>query len=158
MVDGEAEYQRARDVVRIVAASGWAVMTGGYSGVMEAASRGAVDVAGHAIGVTVTSWNTTPNNWLTEERPTADLFDRLRMLVSADVLIAVGGGVGTLAEVALSWNLRQKGEDGRPLVLVGAPWRRVIDVLERELHLDADDRSQLVVVDHPEAIADHLTA
>lgn len=152
MIDGEAEYQRAREVGRLVASAGWAVMTGGYSGVMEAASRGAVDVDGHAIGVTVTSWSTIPNDWLTEQRPTADLFERLRMLVSADALIAVGGGIGTLTEVALSWNLRQKGHDGGPLVLVGEQWRRVVDALGRDLVIDADDITRLVIVDHPDQV------
>jgi hypothetical protein len=155
-VDGDAEYERAREVGRLIASAGWAVMTGGYSGVMEAASRGAVDVDGHAIGVTVSSWDTSPNDWLTEERRAADLFDRLRTLVSADALIAVGGGIGTLTEVALSWNLRQKGHGTSPLILVGGQWRRVVAALSRELVLDAEDGSHLVIVDHPDAISEHL--
>ena len=154
--EGDAEYMRARAVGRHLARAGWAVMTGGYSGVMEAASRGATDVQGHAVGVTFPSWTTTPNAWLTEERPTASLFDRLRELVSADALVAVGGGVGTLAEVALAWNLRQKGDASGPLVLVGPRWAEVVNALATHLEIGDIDISRLTFVDEAEDVIEHL--
>ncbi len=145
-VPGDREYEDALALGRGLAEAGWAVMTGGYAGVMEAAARGANEAGGRAIGITVAGWHNTPNRWLTEERPAASLYDRLDTLTRADGLIAAGGGVGTLAEVAVAWNRRQKGDDRHaPLVVVGDAWARVIGMLVEELALSAADRNLVIV-------------
>lgn len=147
---GHAEYDRAVTTGRLLAESGWTVMTGGYRGVMEGASSGARAADGHVIGVTVASWiHQTANEWVVEERVAPDLVARLGVLVAADALIAVGGGIGTLAEVALSWNMRQRGATGAPLILVGQNWTRVVAALSRELLLSEDDLAHVQVVDDP---------
>jgi hypothetical protein len=150
---GDAEYEVARLTGELLARAGWAVMTGGYRGAMEAASRGAREAGGHVIGVTVSSWadRSGPNRWVVEERPEPDLVARLSRLVAADALLAVGGGVGTLAEVALSWNLMQRGHRSAPLVLVGRRWERLVPSLTRELDLSEDDLSHLVLAADPHA-------
>lgn len=127
-------------------------MTGGYRGVMEGASSGARAADGHVIGVTVASWtHQSANAWVVEERVAPDLVTRLGVLVAADALIAVGGGIGTLAEVALSWNLRQRGTTDAPLILVGDNWTRVVAALSRELLLSDDDLAHVQVVEDPAA-------
>ena len=45
-------YAEAQALGAALAQAGWTVATGGYSGVMEAASRGACEAGGHVIGVT----------------------------------------------------------------------------------------------------------
>ncbi len=50
--DGEAEYEQARALGRLLAQQGYVVATGGYAGTMEAASRGAKEAGGYVIGVT----------------------------------------------------------------------------------------------------------
>ena len=147
LTEGDTEYAEAHEVGRRLADAGWAVATGGYMGVMEAACRGAVEAGGHTVGVTVAGWEgRRPNRWVREERPGADLFDRLRILVGgSDAMVAVAGGVGTLAEVAVAWNLAQHavrdGAPPRPLVLVGARWDALREVFDRhlvDLESDAD--------------------
>jgi uncharacterized protein (TIGR00730 family) len=158
VTEGHDEYEAGREMGRLLGTAGWAVMTGGYMGVMEAVSRGAHEAGGHVIGVTVTGWSDrhAPNAWVLEERPAADLIARLTELVAADALIAVGGGVGTLAEVALSWNMAQKRHTEAPVILVGPCWERVVAALERELVLSEDDLSLIRVVPDPASAADLL--
>src|SRR5690606_16486103 len=50
---GDPAYQQAYELGRLLAEAGYTVMTGGYSGTMEATSRGAKEAGGYVIGVTV---------------------------------------------------------------------------------------------------------
>ncbi len=131
---GSAAYAEALAVGGRLAQAGFAVATGGYRGVMEAASRGAADSGGHVIGVTcglLESWieGMKANPWVKEEIKFASLRERLYHLVEfCDAAIALGGGVGTLSEVALTWSLLQTGEImPKPLILVGPLWRDTMD-------------------------------
>jgi uncharacterized protein (TIGR00730 family) len=129
--------------------AGWTVATGGHDGAMAAVSRGAREVGAHVIGVTLPgpSGSRAPNDWVAEERPADDLFARLRMLLDADAWIAVAGGVGTLAEIAVAWNLMQNAHVApRPLVLVGTGWAEVADALARSLVVDDADLAMITCV------------
>ncbi len=129
--EGDAVYALALDLGRELARAGADVMTGGYSGVMEACSRGAVEAGGHSVGVTVELFEARgpANAWVRERVHTPDLFERLRTIVArADGFVVVPGSVGTLAELFLTWNLLAAG--GRapaPLVLAGEPWERWLE-------------------------------
>ncbi|MBI4314621.1 MAG: LOG family protein, partial [Chloroflexi bacterium] len=63
--------------------------------------------------------------WVKEEIKFGSLRERLYHLVEfCDAAVALGGGVGTLSEVALTWSLLQTGEiRPKPLILVGLLWR-----------------------------------
>src|SRR3990172_6321189 len=129
-----AAYDEAVVMGRLLAQAGYTVATGGYTGVMEAASRGAAEAGGHVIGVTcrlIENWREGfgPNQWVKEEIKFASLRERLYHLVEfCDAAIALGGGVGTLSEVALTWSLLQTGEiKPKPLILVGPLWRDTMD-------------------------------
>jgi uncharacterized protein (TIGR00725 family) len=160
VTERDEEYAIARRTGELLAVAGWTVMTGGYHGAMEAASRGAADAGGHVIGVTVADRKdrTAPNRWVGEERCAPNLLARLAELVASDALIAVGGGIGTLAEVALAWNLKQREHARAPLILVGARWERVVPVLARELVIDDDDLRHVHLAGDPEAAMRVVTA
>ena len=101
---GDPDYQLAHDLGRQLAEAGFAVATGGYIGTMTAVSQGAAAVGGHAIGVTcdeIEAWRTVgPNEWITQEVRYRTLWERVYHLVTQnDGIIALPGGVGTLAEV-----------------------------------------------------------
>ncbi len=149
---GTPAYEEVRRLGRLLAEAGYAVCTGGYLGAMAAASQGAREAGGQAIGVTVAPWADarTPNRWLTEEIATTTLHERLQRLLESDVLLGVGGGVGTLAEVTLGWNLRQKGATRAPLILIGLQWRRVVAALAEALSIPPADLALLTLVDTPE--------
>ncbi len=133
---GHPDYAAAERLGVLLAGEGWTVATGGHGGAMAAVSRGARAGGAHVIGVTLPGpeGQRPPNAWVAEERPADDLFARLRMLLDADAWIAVAGGVGTLAEIAVAWNLMQNAHVApRPLIVIGEGWQAVLDALGDEL-------------------------
>jgi len=131
-------YADARALGGLLARAGWTVATGGYSGVMEAASRGAAEAGGHVIGVTcglIEDWKgLRANPWVKEEIKFPTLRERLNYLVEfCDAAVALPGGLGTLSEVALTWSLLQTGEIKRkPLVVLGRMWSETVSTFVRE--------------------------
>ena len=132
---GQPAYEEARRLGSLLAKAGHTVLTGGYMGSMDAVSRGAVEAGGHTIGVTceeIERWRSSAANaWVKEEWCRNSLADRLTSLMeSADALLALPGGPGTLTEISLAWNrLLIKSLSPRPLILIGEGWREVFDLL-----------------------------
>jgi uncharacterized protein (TIGR00730 family) len=124
-------WREAYELGKTLALAGHAVLTGGYGGSMAAASRGAAEAGGHVIGVTCAIFDPLPpNRWLAEEIKAPDLLARLQILMErSDACVAVRGGIGTLAEVALAWNLVQTRTFVKPLVLLGSDWQPVVEAL-----------------------------
>jgi uncharacterized protein (TIGR00730 family) len=133
----EQDYAQALRLGRLLGEAGFAVLTGGYIGTMEAVSRGAAEAGGHVIGVTcdeIEAWRPVrPNRWIHEERRFATLRQRLFALIEGcDAAIALPGGPGTLAEIMLMWNHLLIGAvPPRPLILVGPGWRATIEEFYR---------------------------
>ncbi len=122
-------YASAYRLGQRLAQAGYMVGSGGYQGTMEAVSRGAAEAGGHVVGYTCDIFTqVTPNPWLTEERPTPTLTARIeRMAREGDAFIALHGGIGTLAEITVVWNLLLLDTLGpKPFLLVGPEWQRVI--------------------------------
>jgi uncharacterized protein (TIGR00725 family) len=132
---GENAYEDAVRLGRLLAAAGHTVVTGGYMGIMEAVSRGAKEAGGHVIGITceeIERWRKSPANaWVIEERKVATLQERMIKLIDAgDVVIALPGGVGTLAEITLLWNrMIVEAAPKRKLILIGEGWRSTFQSL-----------------------------
>ncbi len=136
----DPRFAAARALGGALAQAGLTVATGGYQGVMAAISRGAHDAGGEVIGYTVSSWDGLPaNEWVTREVDSADLFERLRLFSKADLMIALDGGIGTLTEVAVSWNLLQVGSSAQPLLMVGDEWAELVDFVARRLVVAPED-------------------
>jgi len=92
----------AREVGELAAARGWIVVCGGLGGVMEAASEGAESKGGLVVGVLPGDARSAANSFVTVSIPTSMGHARNAIIAqTADVLIAVGGGYGTLSEIAL---------------------------------------------------------
>src|SRR2546421_6456311 len=64
-VEGSGEYAQARRVGELLAEAGFTICTGGYLGVMEAASRGAHERGGRVLGITMNPVKSEPNPHLT---------------------------------------------------------------------------------------------
>jgi uncharacterized protein (TIGR00725 family) len=114
---GEAsatELESAEEVGAGLASLGAVVVTGGLGGVMEAACRGARSRRGRTLGILPGEDREAANGWV--EIAVATGLGELRngLIVRAcDALVAVGGGYGTLSEVALALRI------GRPVVGLG---------------------------------------
>lgn len=99
------EMKVAGAVGECAARNGWAVLTGGGPGVMEAASRGAFEEGGLTIGILPVAQATPnyPNPWVeipifTGAGSARNAFN----VLSAELCVAIGGGPGTLSEIALA--------------------------------------------------------
>jgi uncharacterized protein (TIGR00730 family) len=131
-------YQDALHLGKLIAQVGYTLLNGGYIGTMEALSRGAAEAGGHVVGVTcdqIESWRPVKANpWVTEEWHYTTFQERIFALIEkCDACLALPGGVGTLAELVLSWNLLLTHIlPPRPLILIGAGWQAVIDKLLAE--------------------------
>ena len=114
---GEEWEAAAEEVGRLLAESGCAVITGGLDGVMAAAHRGAKSAGGTTIAILPGEERAAANPWADHVVVTGIGHARnLAVAASGDVVIAIGGSYGTLAEMALALRL------GRPVVaLDGAP-------------------------------------
>ena len=105
----DAQYKFAYNLSAALAKEGFNICTGGYSGIMEAASKGTYDNAGFVYGVTIESWNKEPNSFITVEVREQKLFERITKLRElGDAYIILQGGTGTLLEFAAVWEYANK--------------------------------------------------
>lgn len=134
---GDRVYEEARTLGRLLAEAGYGVVTGGYSGVMEGASRGAREADGIAIGVTTSDFGRGPGNrYLTEERCAPNLFERTRVLIDLSAAyIILPGKAGTLSELTFLWALQRAELLGeKPVLLLGEFWSGLVEeFLSRDL-------------------------
>ena len=146
------EYLAAQLLGSDLARHGMTVVTGGYNGVMEAVSRGAKEAGGHVIGVTVEiiarNFERSPNAFLDQEVKTAALLERIdKMIELGHAYVVMPGGAGTLAELGIVWNLALLGAlHGKPLIVVGSGWERVLRTMIEELHTIETDLQFLTFV------------
>lgn len=111
-------YEQSRRVGQLLAEAGAVLLCGGRGGVMEAACRGAQEAGGLTVGI-------LPGG-LEEANPYVDLpiltgmgqARNVVLVLSAQAVIAVAGGPGTLAEIALAL------KSGRPVIGLGT-WRLI---------------------------------
>lgn len=150
--EGDPEYAQALRVGELLADSGFTICTGGYSGVMEAASRGAHERGGRVLGITMNQFRAEPNRYLTEKVPSEHFYERLQRLITQSVgYVAVRGGMGTVTEVSLVWNkLQTRVLDPRPLVLLGDCWSQIVKEWQRHLAVSDEDVKLLDFAGTPE--------
>ena len=139
--ENTAEYEDALRLGGLLADAGFVICTGGYLGIMEAASRGARERGGRVFGIVMNQFKSEPNRYLTDKVATDHFYDRLQNLITRSVgFVAFRGGMGTVTEVSLVWNKLQTGVlPRRPIVLVGDCWEKVVDSWKKYLVVsDAD--------------------
>ncbi|MFK7814257.1 MAG: LOG family protein [Maribacter sp.] len=131
------EYLETIRIGSFLAKQGYIVKNGGYGGMMEAVSKGAVQSGGKSIGVTCKQVGSSDGNkYLSETIVTEKLFDRLKILLEGtSVFIVQRGGIGTLSEVFLTLDIiRKEPKEERPkLYFIGAIWKDLIVSLKANL-------------------------
>jgi uncharacterized protein (TIGR00730 family) len=116
------QYKLAREIGAALAKSGYAVMTGGGSGIMEAANRGAKEAGGLSLGCNIRlPREQKPNKYLDRFMQFEHFFARKVMLVKYScAFVVMPGGFGTLDETFEIATLMQTGKLGHfPLIAVG---------------------------------------
>ena len=163
--EGEDQYAAAMALGSELAAKGIVVCSGGYGGVMEAVSRGAKNAGGQTLGITAKFFRARANKWVDEEIRMKSWQDRLFELVKRGRgYVACRGGTGTLVELAVVWEMLNKGAMARrPLVVLGDFWQPVIERV-REVELGhksrwSEQEDPLVrIAPTPADAAEYLTA
>ncbi|HXM93851.1 MAG TPA: LOG family protein [Candidatus Dormibacteraeota bacterium] len=136
--ENDADYKEARALGHALADAGFAICSGGYAGLMEAVSRGAKERGNKTYGVTTEFFkDAKANEWIDEEIRVKTWQQRLFELIRlADGFVACKGGTGTLAELAVVWEMMNKGVmPGKPFVVLGNFWQSILERV-REVELE----------------------
>lgn len=135
---GDKEYEDAYSIGKKLGEKGYNVCSGGFQGIMDAVSKGAKEVGGEAIGITVSLFGAQSSKYLTREIKCDTLFERLDSLIAiADGFIILPGGTGTLLELSLVWEMMNKNlSDIKPVACLGEIWNKIASPMEERVKLE----------------------
>jgi uncharacterized protein (TIGR00730 family) len=158
------DYLEAYQLGTMLGKAGHTVLTGGYIGTMEAVSKGANEAGAHVIGVTceaIEKWRPIKvNRWVHEEIKCQTLQERLFVLIDqCDAAIALPGGVGTMAEIAMLWNhmvidvIHKK-----KVILLGEGWKKIFQEFlnYQGKYINASDQTMISYASKIESIPSML--
>ncbi len=162
---GHPMYAAAQGIGRGLAERGYAVITGGGPGIMEAANRGANRAGGRSVGLGIElPFETTMNPHVNLGINFRYFFARKVMFLKySQGFVVMPGGYGTFDELFEALTLAQTGKvTGFPIVLFGSDyWRGLLDWLGGstlgEAYISADDLDMLLVTDDVREAIDHVT-
>jgi len=145
----------AEAVGRILAERGIDVLSGGYEGVMGAATRGAVGAGGASIGVVTPIFRgRTPHSQLSAVWTEPDYLARLSTLCrQADGFVALPGALGTLSEWTTAWCLMSIREAPGPLYLFEDPWKPLVEAITALPEFDRGHLEHVHFVRRPDDLA-----
>jgi len=164
---GDDSYTSAEELARLLAKKGFAVVTGGSVGIMQAANKGAYEAGGASVGLNInlpSSQNYNP--YLTDKFIFDHFFVRKVMLTYAsEVYIYFPGGFGTLDEFFEIVTLVQTKKIRKvPIVLYGKDfWDPLLGFIEKTVYekhaaLDKEDMGLYKVVDSVEEAYEYIIA
>jgi len=161
----DPQYASAQEVARLLARAGFAIITGGGPGIMEAANKGAREGGGKSIGCNIElPFEQKPNPYLDTLIDFRYFFARKTMFVKYSAAFLIfPGGYGTLDELFDALVLIQTGKLYHfPVILFGRRyWDGLVRWLRarvlREEKICADDLDLLVITDDPAQVARFVT-
>ena len=159
-------YALCLDIARRLSDAGFAVISGGGPGIMEAANKGAFEGRSSSVGLNIElPHEQTRNSWQNISISFRHFFARKVAFVKyADAYVVLPGGFGTLDEMTEVLTLIQTGKSRRiPVILVGTTfWRGLIDWFEHQLVADGmiaeKDMEIIQLIDEPANIIDAIFA
>ena len=157
-------YRRAETIGRYLSDAGFAVVTGGGGGVMEAANKGAFAGKSPSVGLNIQlPHEQAPNPYQDISLNFRHFFSRKVMFVKyASAYVVMPGGFGTLDELAEILTLVQTGKSRRiPIILVHSPFwkdltRWLTDTLTEQGMIEPADNHLFEIIDDPEDIVETI--
>ena len=159
-----AYYKLTEEIARLLSDSGFAVISGGGPGIMEAANKGAFHGKSPSVGLNIQLPHEQHGNPYQDISQTfRHFFARKVMFVRhASAYVVMPGGFGTLDELSEALTLIQTGKSRKiPIILVGEPfWRGLVDWFRQTLvgegMVSPEDMDLLQVIDDPKLIVDAI--
>jgi uncharacterized protein (TIGR00730 family) len=163
---GAPYYKLAEETARLLSDAGFAVISGGGPGLMEATNKGAFEGSGIAVGLNIDLPREQPSSrYQNISLRFKHFFARKVMFVRfATAFVVLPGGYGTLDELFEALTLVQTGKTRQmPIILVHAPfWRGLLgwmkETLAAEGMIDATDIDLLQVCDTPQEVVNAIFA
>jgi uncharacterized protein (TIGR00730 family) len=164
---GDDSYASAEELARRLSKKGFAIITGGSSGIMQAANKGAYEIGGASVGLNVNLPDRQVYNpYLTEKFGFDHFFVRKVMLTyAAEVYIYFPGGFGTLDEFFEIVTLVQTKKIKKiPILLYGKDyWEPLLGFIEKTLYekhaaIDKEDMSLYVLVNSLDEAYNYIIA
>ncbi|MCF6290264.1 MAG: TIGR00730 family Rossman fold protein [Desulfobacterales bacterium] len=157
-------YQLAVKVAADLTQAGYAVITGGGPGIMEAANKGAAEAGGISVGLNINlPFEQEPNSYANQALNFKYFFIRKVMFIKyAMTFICLPGGFGTLDEMFEALTLIQTRRiKPFPIILVGSEfWGGLLDWIKEKMlsvnNIDADDMLIFSLMDDPDEIVAHI--
>jgi uncharacterized protein (TIGR00730 family) len=161
---GSPECELAERLGAALARAGFAVITGGGPGVMEAVNKGCAEAEGLSVGLGIElPFEQGMNEWVELGIDFRYFFVRKLMFVKyAQAFVVLPGGFGTMDELFEALTLVQTGKVTRfPVVLMGASyWSGLIDWMRQMMlstgRIDAEDLDMLLVTDDVDIAVQHI--
>jgi metallo-beta-lactamase family protein len=162
--ESDPSYQLAQRTCQLIGERGFAIITGGGPGIMEAGNRGARDAGSPSIGLNIELPHEQSMNPYCDASYTCRYFFVRKMMFAkyARGFLIFPGGFGTFDELFEALTLIQTGKLSQfPVVLVGTSfWGPLVEWLRstvREKHcIDDQDLQRFRMMDAPEEIAEYL--
>jgi uncharacterized protein (TIGR00730 family) len=156
--EDDAQYKFAYELGAALAREGFNICTGGYGGIMEAASKGAYDNAGFVYGVTIELWNRQPNQYITVEVREQKLFERITKLIElGDAYVILQGGTGTMLEFSAIWEYANKNlQQSKPIICHSQMWKEVVDVINKQMIIEKRRTDLIKCCDSVDEIVEYL--
>ena len=131
-VDNDSLFNEIIEIGKSIGECGWSVCSGGYSGTMEAISKGVKSAGGKTTGIGVKGWERKQNRYLDEFIEMPNLMERIVELITiADAYIIFKGGTGTLVEISVTLELmNKKAMPQKPMIFYTDFWKNVIEILK----------------------------
>ncbi len=157
---GQRYYKLAEQTASEIAKAGFAIITGGGGGIMEAANKGAVEAGGESIGLNIElPMEQVPNEYQNLSLHFRYFFCRKVMFLKyAHGFIVLPGGYGTMDEFFESLVLIQTLKQAFfPVILMGSDyWKGLIEWMKEKMlkvhsHISPEDKDVFTVLDEPQA-------
>jgi hypothetical protein len=133
-------YKAVEKLGKNIAENGWIVVTGGGPGTMEAANKGAMSACednGHLCSIAQAIYlpfEDGVNKYVQEYEQHDTFYSRLKTFTDCDAFIVTPGGIGTVLEMALIYQLIQANHmEHKPVICVGRMWRTLRTWIEEEM-------------------------
>lgn len=160
----EAMYRKAVQMGRLLVESGFAVITGGGPGIMEAANKGASEAGGVSVGLNIRlPSEQKANPYINHPLEFHYFFTRKVCFVKyASAFVLFPGGFGTQDEYFEAITLIQTHRIDRfPIVMIGRDyWRGLVDWMRQAMlkssYIEAQDLELFVCVDEPKEAVEHI--